>query len=201
MPSSFFETHLEAAPIIAILRGLSTPSTVELAQRCWEAGIRLVEVPAQSPAALDAITAAAEYADGITRFIGAGTICTAADTVAAHASGAQFLVSPGTFPDSIRAAAELKLPYLPGVGTATEMHTALSLGLHVQKLFPADSIRPQTIKTFAGPYPTVRLVAVGGVTPASAPDYLNAGALGVGVGNALSDERALREFSTLIPNR
>jgi 2-dehydro-3-deoxyphosphogluconate aldolase / (4S)-4-hydroxy-2-oxoglutarate aldolase len=195
--SDFFLRHLLVSPVIAILRGLTAAETVEMAVRCWDAGIRLVEVPLQSQEASNALKEAAAAADGPDRLIGAGTICTADDVDRAQEAGAQFLIAPGFFPPSIKRAQELGLPILPGVATPTEIHGALSMSLNVQKLFPADMAGPGALKTLAGPFPQVSFVAVGGVTPSNAQDFLDAGAVGVGVGSALSDPSALDYLSQL----
>lgn len=195
--SDFFLRHLLVSPVIAILRGLPVDATVEMVVRCWDAGIRLVEVPLQSREAFLALKEAAVAAGGPERLIGAGTICTPDDVDRAQEAGAQFLIAPGFFPPSIRRAQEIGLPILPGVATPTEIHGALSMSLHVQKLFPADMAGPGALKTLAGPFPQVSFVAVGGVTPSNAQEFLDAGAVGVGVGSALSSPSALDYFSHL----
>jgi Entner-Doudoroff aldolase len=196
--SDFFLRHLPVSPVIAILRGLPAAATVEMAVACWDAGIRLVEVPLQSQEAFLALKEASEAADDHDRLIGAGTICTPEDVDRAQEAGAQFLIAPGFFPPSIRRAQEIGLPILPGVATPTEIHGALSMSLNVQKLFPADMAGPGTLKTLAGPFPQVSFVAVGGVTAANAQDFIDAGAIGVGVGSALSSPSALDYFSHLV---
>lgn len=201
MTPDFFSHHLQVSPVIAILRGLSVVETVDAARRCWDGGIRLVEIPTQSAAALRALTATAQYADGTDRLLGAGTICSAEDTQRAFDGGAQFLVSPGLFADSVERAQSLELPYLPGVATPTEVQTALSMSLIVQKLFPADAMGQSAIHTLHGPFPTVQFVAVGGVNRNNAQGYLDAGALGVGVGGALSDPKTIDFFAQLHHDR
>tara|TARA_R100000935_G_C2835981_1_gene168119 strand:- start:1911 stop:2468 length:558 start_codon:yes stop_codon:yes gene_type:complete len=171
--------------------------TAQRAEQCWDQGIRLVEVPLQSEQAFHALHAAAQSANGTDRVIGAGTICTPADVEQAKEAGAQFLVSPGFFPASIERARELGIPYLPGVATPTEIYGALSMSLDVQKLFPADMVGPSALKTLRGPFPTVRFIAVGGITPLNADEFLHAGALGIGVGNALAEPAALGFFAQL----
>ena len=184
--------------MIAILRGLPVDETVDLTIKCWEAGIHLVEVPYQSDVSLKAISALAPLTNGEDRFIGAGTVCTADEAHAVADAGAQFCISPGFFPESIAAAADRSIPYLPGVATATEVHAALALGLDVQKFFPADSLSPATISTLAGPFPQVRFVVVGGITVDNARSFLDAGALAVGVGSALTrSPSAVESFSSL----
>ncbi|WP_367182182.1 bifunctional 4-hydroxy-2-oxoglutarate aldolase/2-dehydro-3-deoxy-phosphogluconate aldolase [uncultured Arthrobacter sp.] len=195
--SEFFVPHLSSSPTVAILRGLTVEDTVERAEQCWSQGIRLVEVPLQSEEAFLALQAAARSSNSSDRLIGAGTICTPRDVDRAQEAGAQFLVSPGFFPSSIAHARELNIPILPGVTTPTEIHGALSMSLNVQKLFPADMVGPSALKTLRGPFPNVHFVAVGGITPSNADEFLQAGALGVGVGNALTDPAALGFFARL----
>lgn len=195
--SEFFIPALSTAPTVAILRGLTVEETAEKAEQCWGRGIRLVEVPLQSEEAFHALRAAARSSNSTDRLIGAGTICTASDVERAKEAGAHFLVSPGFFPASIERARDLGIPYLPGVATPTEIHGALSMSLDVQKLFPADMVGPSALKTLRGPFPSVRFIAVGGITPLNADDFLQAGALGVGVGNALTDPAALGFFAQL----
>lgn len=197
MLSDFFREHLAVSPMIAIIRGRSVEDTVRLALQCWEHGIRLVEVPTQSNEALEALAALAPHANQTERFVGAGTICTADDVTRAHAAGARYLVAPGLFPDAVRAADALGLPTLPGVLTPTEIAGALAMSLTVQKLFPANALGTSGVRTLRGPFPTVDFVAVGGVSPDDAQDYLDAGAIGVGVGSALDTPASLARFAAL----
>lgn len=197
MSSEFFIHHLKASPVIAILRGLTVDETVELALRCWDHGIRLVEVPTQSESAYRALEAAAEHANTTERILGAGSICSSEDVTRAHESGAQFLVSPGLFPDSIRTAQALGLPYLPGVMTPTDVYGALTMSLTVQKLFPSDVIGSAGLRTLRGPFPSAQFVAVGGISPDNAQQYFDAGAVGIGVANALRAPDTLAQFASL----
>jgi len=71
------------------------------------------------------------------------------------------------------------------------------MSLQVQKLFPADMAGPSALKTLSGPFPQIRFVGVGGINPSNTRDFLDAGAVGVGVGNALNDPSALEFFSRL----
>jgi len=202
MDRSFFSTHLAASPVIAIIRGLAPEQTAEVAARCWAAGIALVEVPARDEAALAALRAAAEVASGHEdRILGAGSICSVDDVERAAEAGARFLVAPGVFPSSIAAAAEAGLPLLPGVMTPTDVFVALDLGLSVQKLFPAASVSTDHISALHGPFPQVSFVAVGGVTPENAKQFLAAGAIGVGVGSSILQPGGPERFSSLVVTR
>jgi 2-dehydro-3-deoxyphosphogluconate aldolase/(4S)-4-hydroxy-2-oxoglutarate aldolase len=197
MPDNFFRIHLTDTPVIAILRGLSPEVTVDLAHRCWDAGIRLVEVPAQDDAGLTALRAAADAARTRGTFVGAGTVYTPTAASLARRAGAAFLVAPGIDADTVRFAQRSGLPYLPGVTTASDVQTALSLGLRVLKLFPAGPLGPEWVTALHGPFPEVDLVAVGGVNADNAPDFLRAGAIGVGVGGALSHGNTIETLAHL----
>jgi 2-dehydro-3-deoxyphosphogluconate aldolase/(4S)-4-hydroxy-2-oxoglutarate aldolase len=189
--TQFFVSHLSKVPVIAILRGLSPERTVELAQACWDGGISLIEVPANDAAGLRALEALTSHAESTEQVVGAGTIYTAEGVRHAAEAGARFLVAPGIDRDAIHAAADRDLPYLPGVATPSEVQLALTLGLSVLKAFPASALGTQWFQAMRGPFPDVRLVATGGVNAANARQYLDAGAVALGVGSGLSDAIAV----------
>jgi 2-dehydro-3-deoxyphosphogluconate aldolase/(4S)-4-hydroxy-2-oxoglutarate aldolase len=105
---------------------------------------------------------------------------------AAEDAGAAFAVAPGLDRDAVAAAEARGLPYLPGVATPSEVQLALALGCRTLKLFPASVLGIDWLRSLAGPFPTVRFVAVGGVGAHNASDWMDAGSLGVGVGSALT---------------
>jgi 2-dehydro-3-deoxyphosphogluconate aldolase/(4S)-4-hydroxy-2-oxoglutarate aldolase len=198
-PQDYFAARLASVPVVAILRGLEPDPTVQLATACWRSGIELVEVPAQGAAGLRSLEAAAEAARELGATVGAGTVYTADHAAQVRDAGAGFLVSPGLDEGTARFAADNELPYLPGVSTPTEVQAALALGLHTVKLFPAGAMGTLWLSALKGPFPTVRFVAVGGVSPENAQTYLDHGACGVGIGGALSDPRAIEKAARLAP--
>jgi 2-dehydro-3-deoxyphosphogluconate aldolase / (4S)-4-hydroxy-2-oxoglutarate aldolase len=119
------------------------------------------------------------------RIAGAGTVCTADEVRAAAGVGASFAVAPGFSREAADAAKALGLPYLPGVATPSEVQEALASGFRTLKLFPARELGPGWIRALAGPFPEVRLVAVGGVTAANASEFVEAGAIAVAIGSGL----------------
>lgn len=199
MSDTFFARYLADVPVIAILRGMAPGVTVQLAQRCWDAGVELVEVPTQGPAGLRALEAAAEAAKDRGRFVGAGTVYTVTDAHLAVETGAAFLVAPGLDESTVEYAASVEVPYLPGVTTPSEVQRAITLGVSTAKLFPAAPLGPGWIAALRGPFPEMNLIAVGGVTPESASDFIRAGALGVGAGGAVAEDEAIRTFAALRP--
>jgi 2-dehydro-3-deoxyphosphogluconate aldolase / (4S)-4-hydroxy-2-oxoglutarate aldolase len=133
-------------------------------------GLPIAEITFRSDAAEQAIATISARAD----------VCVGADTIVdpelvdrAVAAGATFIVTPGFSPPVVERCLEIGIPVIPGVGGATDIMSALRYGLTVLKLFPADALGgPKTVKALSAPFPTVRFVPTGGVTAATAPDYL-----------------------------
>jgi 2-dehydro-3-deoxyphosphogluconate aldolase/(4S)-4-hydroxy-2-oxoglutarate aldolase len=173
--------------VMAILRGLPPGETVRLANTAWDAGIDLVEVPIGTPDAMAALVATigAGRRRGMT--VGAGTVLTAEQLRIAAVAGAAFTVAPGLDAEVCSASARLGLPHLPGVATASEVQSALRLGLTWLKVFPANALGTSWFTTMSGPFPYVNFVATGGIDAANAANYLAAGAQMVGIGSALAD--------------
>lgn len=197
MTDNFFRDRLARTPVIAILRGHTPDVTVRLALRCWQAGITLVEVPMKGEWGLAALGAAAEAARSQGVFVGAGTVHTVEDAHRARDAGASFLVAPGLDLDTVRLAREWDMPYLPGAATPTELQQAVAEGVHTLKLFPAGPLGTAWIDAMRGPFPQVGLVAVGGVTATNAAAFLDAGAVGVGVGGALDQGDTIETLARL----
>lgn len=184
--SAFFAAELARVPLVLILRGLCTQDAVATARTAWQAGVRLVEVTLETDHGLPALEAVVDAApDGIA--VGAGTLTTPERLAMAADAGARFGVAPGLDTDTVLAAERRGIPFLPGIATPTEAGQALRLGVSTVKAFPASTLGPGWVAALAGPFPTLRVIATGGVTAASAPAFLDAGALGVGVGKSLAD--------------
>ena len=143
---------------------------LDLAHALAAGGIFCAEVTLRTPAALDALRLMAAVPNFLA---GVGTVRTLAELEAAHAAGAAFAVSPGLDEQIVSAAAGLGIGMLPGVATATEVQRAMLLGLQVVKFFPADRLGGlATIRALRGPFPDMSFVPSGGVTAASAVEYL-----------------------------
>ena len=179
------EQALEACGIIAILRGVSPPEVVAVTQTLYEAGVRIVEVPLNSPEPFTSIDMLAK-AFGDKMVVGAGTVLSEQDVNLLKEHGGQISVSPDCNPATIARAVALGLDPLPGVFTPTEAFVAIRAGAKHLKLFPAEAASPLTIKAWKAVLPKhVQVHAVGGVTPENMKDWLSAGASGFGIGSAL----------------
>jgi 2-dehydro-3-deoxyphosphogluconate aldolase/(4S)-4-hydroxy-2-oxoglutarate aldolase len=141
-----------------------------LADALQRGGIRCAEITLRTPAALGAIAALRDLSDFT---VGAGTVLTPRDVDRVVDAGARFVVSPGLAEDVVERAQALGVDVFPGVATATEVQRAIRLGLDRLKLFPAGPLGGlAAIRALAGPFPDVRYLPSGGVTPANAGEYL-----------------------------
>ena len=142
----------------------------ELGRALASAGANVVEVTFRSEAAAGAIAALADEAF----VVGAGTVRSIAQVDVALAAGASFVVSPGLDPAIVERCAAVGLTAVPGIATASELTRALSLGVEVVKLFPAEVAGgAMLVKALAAPFPEARFIPTGGLTAESARYYLD----------------------------
>lgn len=174
-----------APPVTAILRGIKPDEALAIAAALVDAGIRIIEVPFNSPDPLVSIAAMqAEF--GHRALIGGGTVLTVEAVEALAAAGGRIMVTPNTNPVVITRALGLDLEVMPGFTTPTEAFQALAAGARRLKLFPAGNLGPNYLKAVREILPRETGVwAVGGTNPDTFAEWLNAGAEGIGVGGAL----------------
>ena len=176
-----FEKFISECPIVAILRGITTPEVPAVFDALMEAGIRILEIPLNSPDALKSIAAAAEHCKGKAA-VGAGTVLSVEDVNAVFNAGGRFIISPNTDSDVIRETKKLNMLSIPGFFTPTEGFEAVRSGADYLKLFPA-CLGPSYVKDLKAVIKTP-ILAVGGVNAANIPDFMKV-CCGVGVGSAL----------------
>jgi 2-dehydro-3-deoxyphosphogalactonate aldolase len=171
--------------IIAILRGITPPETINVCKALLDAGITMIEVPLNSPNALRSIGDAAKAFAG-RGSIGAGTVLSTADVDNVADAGGAFVVSPDTNSSVIAQTLERGLASYPGVFSPTDAFTALRAGATGLKFFPAEVLGPKGIKAMKAVLPPqVPLYAVGGANPDNFREYFAAGCAGFGLGTYL----------------
>ncbi|NHI09971.1 KHG/KDPG aldolase [Streptomyces sp. KO7888] len=171
---------LDLAPVVPVVVVDDLADAVPLARALVAGGLPAIEVTLRTPVALDAIRAiAGEVPDAV---VGAGTVVTAEQVGEVVAAGARFLVSPGWTDKLLEAMRGSGVPFLPGVSTTSEVVALLERGVREMKFFPAEAAGGTAyLKALAAPLPQARFCPTGGITPASAPEYLalpNVGCVG-----------------------
>ncbi|GIH49276.1 2-keto-3-deoxy-phosphogluconate aldolase [Microbispora rosea] len=174
---------LRARRLLAIVRGDDPAAALRSVEVLAEEGVTLMEVSLSGADALSVIRKAAS-ALGAGVHLGAGTVLTARDAVAARDAGATFAVTPG-LGEGVDEALRLGLPVLAGAMTPTEVIAATARGAAAVKLFPASAGGVSYLRALRDPFPAVPFVPVGGVGLDTVRDYLEAGAVAVGLGSPL----------------
>jgi 2-dehydro-3-deoxyphosphogalactonate aldolase len=180
-----FLAHLDAVPVVAILRGV-TPAEIEgVAEAIIAAGVTLIEVPLNSPDPFKSIELMAQRFAG-RAIIGAGTVLSVANVQRCKDAGSQIIVSPNMRADVIAASVAAGMLSAPGCLTPTEAFAALDAGAHAMKLFPGEMVSPAAVKAMRAVLPkTATVLVVGGVTVDNAAAFRAAGADGFGVGGSI----------------
>jgi 2-dehydro-3-deoxyphosphogalactonate aldolase len=179
------EQALQQLPLVAILRGVKPAEVEAIADALYAEGFRVIEVPLNSPQALDSITRLARRMPG-DALIGAGTVLGADAVGDVQLAGGKLIVMPHADATVIRAAKAAGMACVPGAATPTEAFAALQAGADALKLFPAELVTPAVVKALRAVLPRdLRLLPVGGITPEAMADFRRAGASGFGLGSAL----------------
>jgi 2-dehydro-3-deoxyphosphogalactonate aldolase len=180
-----FRRHFAAAPLIAIIRGV-TPDEVEaIGEALVAGGVRIVEVPLNSPDPLQSIRRLAQRL-GDRALVGAGTVLTTEQVEQVAEAGGRIVVSPNTNTEVIRATVAAGMVSSPGYFTPSEAFAALEAGAHALKLFPAEGATPTVLKAQRAVLPKhLPVLAVGGILPDNMRPWLDAGANGFGLGGGI----------------
>jgi 2-dehydro-3-deoxyphosphogluconate aldolase/(4S)-4-hydroxy-2-oxoglutarate aldolase len=178
--------------IIAIVRLADLRHAVSLSRALLEGGITALEFTLTNPQALDAVRQVKAAFPALVEgqaVIGAGTVRDAEAAHAAVEAGAQFIVSPHSDLDTIRACQEHGVAAVPGALTPTEIVTAWEAGASAVKVFPARPFGPTYVKDVLAPLPELKLVPTGGVDLENTGAYIEHGAFALGIGSNLVEER------------
>ena len=174
-----------APPIVAILRGLHPDEAIAVGEALVTAGVRLIEVPLNSPDPFDSIRILAAAFGGVA-LIGAGTVLTPEAVDAVADEGGRLIVAPNSDPRVIARALARGLEPMPGFATPSEAFVAIQAGARRLKLFPANAFGPAYLKAIGEVLPGgVGIWAVGGARPDNIGEWIAAGAAGIGIGGGL----------------
>ena len=177
--------YLDECPLVAIIRGVTPDEAQTMGEAIVEAGIRIIEVPLNSPDSLRSIeTLAKRFGDEV--LVGAGTVLDPADVGRVWDAGGRLIVSPNIDFDVIAATAAIDLVSCPGYFTPSEALAAIQTGATALKLFPAEAATPAVLRAQRAVLPKdVPILVVGGVKPDVMRPWIDAGATGFGLGGGL----------------
>ena len=180
-----FTRYLAQCPLVAIIRGV-TPDEVEaIGEALVAGGVRIVEVPLNSPDPINSIRRLARRLEG-RALVGAGTVLEEAQVGQVAEAGGRIVVSPSTDTTVIRATVAAGMVSSPGYFTPSEAFEALKAGARSLKLFPAEGASPTVLKAQKAVLPKdVPVLAVGGILPDNMRPWLDAGAAGFGLGGGI----------------
>ena len=180
-----FQRHFAECPLVAIIRGVTPDEAEAIGEAIYEGGIRIIEVPLNSPEPLKSIERLAKRM-GDRALVGAGTVLDTRQVADVKAAGGQLIVSPNTNTDVIAASAQAELVSCPGYFTPSEAFAAIEAGAHALKLFPAEAATPAFVKAQRAVLPKdLPILIVGGVKPELMGAWLEAGANGFGLGSGV----------------
>ena len=192
MEKSRVLAELKGIGLVPVLRAESVEKALALAEAIAAGGVTVLEITMTVPGAMQVMRKLAETRPDI--LIGAGTVLDAETARMCILEGAQFVVSPALNLRTIEMCHRYSVAVLPGALTPTEIVTAWQAGADVVKVFPASAMGGASyLKSVKTPLPQVELIPTGGVSLATAEDFLRAGAFALGVGADLVDAKAMAE--------
>lgn len=195
------ENILEAVrryKITAILRGISEERLKNVVQALFDGGIRLLEVTfnQKSPSKLEDTARAIQWAKqcfGTELHVGAGTVMSPQEVLAAKQAGAEFILAPNVDEAVIRLAVAQGMCAIPGAMTPTEIAQAYAAGAEIIKLFPAGNLGLGYCKAVMAPLNHIPMIAVGGIDQHNLPSFLKAGFIGAGIGSSLTNRELIEK--------
>lgn len=170
MTAPAIDAIMRTAPVIPVLVIEDIEHALPLAEALVAGGLKVLEVTLRTPCALDAIKVMKQVPGAI---VGAGTVLNPAQLQSSIDAGSEFIVSPGLTPALGEAAVKSGIPFLPGTANAADIMLGMDLGLSRFKFFPAEASGGiSALKAIAAPFGAARFCPTGGITLATAPNYL-----------------------------
>ncbi len=196
--SSEVKTAIIESGVVGIVRTTNAERAVSLTRQLWSAGVPVVEVALTTPGGLQALEALSGEVNG-ERVLGAGTVLDAATARLAVLAGARVLVTPTLAEEVIEVGHRYGVATVIGCSTPTEMLRATELGADLVKVFPASLWSPRILADVLAALPQLECVPTGGISPDAAVDWIQAGAVAVGLGSGLtSGDDAAARVQTLL---
>jgi 2-dehydro-3-deoxyphosphogluconate aldolase/(4S)-4-hydroxy-2-oxoglutarate aldolase len=178
--------------VVPAIRTATAEDALFAADAVYHGGIHVVELTMTVPGAHEVLVELRRTHPRL--MVGAGTVLDAGTARACVDAGAAFLSSPGLEPSVLAFAAESNVAVIPGALTPSEVMTAMKAGADFIKIFPCAQVGgPGYIRALKAPFPDAPLMASGGVNQVTAKDYLNAGAVVLGIRGELIPHQAIEK--------
>lgn len=163
--------RLKTKRIIPVIALYCATDAIPLGKALTQNGLPIMEITFRSSAATESIRRLRDTLPGI--LIGAGTVLNAAQARTARDAGADFIVSPGFNPNTVKACQDMDIPIIPGINNPTAIEAALELGINTVKFFPAEASGGiAMLKALLAPYAMLNIMPTGGINPHNICDYL-----------------------------
>ncbi|MGR3764125.1 bifunctional 4-hydroxy-2-oxoglutarate aldolase/2-dehydro-3-deoxy-phosphogluconate aldolase [Rossellomorea sp. NS-SX7] len=176
--------------LVAVIREAAPQTILPIVTALYEGGVKVIEITAETPKFTSLIESVREEFDGRV-LTGAGTVLDPETARAAIMAGSEFIVSPSFNPETVKMTKRYGIPSIPGALTPTEILNAYELGADMIKVFPANTFGPGYVRNIHGPFPTIPLMVTGGINMDNIEEYIEAGALAVGLGSNLVNTKHL----------
>ena len=197
MNNRYQQALFNKMPVIGILRNVPLTTIEAVIPSYLKAGFTTLEITMNSANACKILSSLTRTYSDVN--IGAGTVCTMQELEMALANGASFIVSPILNEEVIHFCTTKSIPIFPGAYTPLEIYRAAQLGATAVKVFPASPLGPGYIKDVLAALTTLKLLPTGGVSKDNIEAFFKAGAIGVGMGNSLFNEKLIanKDFDCL----
>lgn len=185
-------SKIAQSKVIAVLRNIPEDRVLKVIEALLEGGVKTMEITFGSPNTEEIIKKSIE-AFGKDLLVGAGTVLTEEEVDRAVEAGAKFIFSPNYDEKVVKRTLYNNVISIPGAITPSEIYQAHLAGAHAVKVFPAQIVGANFIKDLAGPLPFIKLIPTGGIDKNNIAEFLNAGALAVGMGGSLLLDKYIQE--------
>ncbi len=179
-------TRIEDCGIVAVVRAESIDQAKRITEACIKGGVAAIEMTFTVPYAHRVIEEVAKAYDPKDIILGAGTVLDAETARIAILSGASYIVSPHFNPEVVKLCNRYRIAVMPGAMTICEVVSAMEAGADIVKVFPGEAFGPKMLKAILGPLPQAKLMPTGGVSVSNVHEWIEAGAVAVGAGSALT---------------
>ena len=178
--------------LVAITRGTEEEYLIPVVEALAEGGCKAVEVTCNTPGAIEMISKLRD-SFGKELLIGAGTVLDRETARLAILAGAQYILMPHFSKEVVEIGNLYGKDVIPGVMSPTEITQALQLGVKMVKVFPASTLGAEYFSNILGPYSNLQMMAVGGINLKNAADFLRAGAIALGIGSDLVNNKIVQD--------